>query len=413
MYVVVVIAALDIANIQSLHSANLELMIEAAFISILLWLIVGTFIIYYAQSQMKTWYKNEAYAHNYQELDKLAQSYDKIYKKLENVGDLQQVKLKKIRGEMEYLILRLAFINPVALPSMSESYLRKDFHFAMYLSFCLGKVLTRFFKWSLWTLVLLFLAVIVLDISFDAIENVDVRLYLNFSFLVVCFVVLVLLKSCLTSAEKKLTPSVFDDKTGKLRNPDHFNVAFNEKQGAVDPFVQYEELPRMAYLEFDNNNTDLTDVEKDQLNNDDERQALLNQSVASAKGGGGVQARQLQNQKSEEKARSIKDAFAVNNKHEALFCCGRRGANVLILTAAQLFFILTVVFLAFKLATVQAEFAAAQGDSGKVVVHGVLLAFALVLLGYLWAAVVPGLLISFAVTTNVSIVVHCFLTLFF
>ena len=80
LYIVLVIAALDIANIQSLHSANLEVMIEAAFIAIVLWLIVGTFLVYYAQSRMKTWYKYEAYAHNYQEFDKLYQSYDKIYR---------------------------------------------------------------------------------------------------------------------------------------------------------------------------------------------------------------------------------------------------------------------------------------------------------------------------------------------
>jgi hypothetical protein len=85
---VLVIAALDIANIQSLHSANLELMIEAAFIAIVLWLIVGTFLVYYAQSRMKTWYKYEAYAHNYQEFDKLSQSYDKIYRKYVSVNEL-------------------------------------------------------------------------------------------------------------------------------------------------------------------------------------------------------------------------------------------------------------------------------------------------------------------------------------
>jgi hypothetical protein len=100
--------------------------------------------------------------------------------------------------------------------------------------------------------------------------------------------------------------------------------------------------------------------------------------------------------------RSIKDAFAVNNKHEALFCCGRRGANFLILSTAQLFYILTLVFLAFRLATIQTEFAAADSDSTKIVVHSVLLVFALVLLGYLWFFVVPGLLASFTVTTNVS-----------
>jgi hypothetical protein len=263
IYVVVVIAVVDIINIQSLHSSNLEQMIEASFIAILLWLLVGTFLVYYAQSQMKKWYRQEAYAHNPTEFDKLAQSYDKIYKKLENVGELQQVKLKKIRPEMEYLVMRLIFINPVSLPSMSESYLRKDFHFAMYLSYCYGKVLTKFFKWSLWTLILIFVLIVTLNLTFDAIHDDEARMYINFTFLVLCFVVLILLKSCLTSAEKKITPSVFDDKTGRLRNPDNFNICFNERQGAVDPFLQYEDLPRMPYLDFDQNNTELNEAEKD------------------------------------------------------------------------------------------------------------------------------------------------------
>ena len=70
-------------------------------------------------------------------------------------------------------------------------------------------------------------------------------------------------------------------------------VCFNEKVGHVDPFAQYEELPRMTYLEFDQRNTDLNDLEKEQLNNDDERQALLNHSMASQRNAGGLLAQNL------------------------------------------------------------------------------------------------------------------------
>lgn len=127
------------------------------------------------------------------------------------------------------MILRLIFINPVHLPSMTESYLRKDFHFAMYLSYCYGKVLTRFFKWSIWTLVIIFLLVVTLTISFSEIANDDIRLYMTVTFLLIGFVIFILLKSCLTSAEKKITPNVFDEKTGNLRNSENFNICFNER----------------------------------------------------------------------------------------------------------------------------------------------------------------------------------------
>ena len=76
------------------------------------------------------------------------------------------------------------------------------------------------------------------------------------------FLILILLRSCLTSAEKRLTPSVFNDKDGELRDPDNFNIQFNEKPGPVDPFKQFRELPRMNYLDFDIETTDLNEEEK-------------------------------------------------------------------------------------------------------------------------------------------------------
>jgi len=130
---------------------------------------------------------------------------------------------------MEYLILRLIFINPVALPSMTESYLRKDFHFAMYLSYCYGKVLMKFFKWSLFSLLLVFVLIVILNITMEAVPGDDIQLYVGFTLLFICVLVLILMRGCLDSAEKKVTPSIYDDINNELRDPDNFNILFNEK----------------------------------------------------------------------------------------------------------------------------------------------------------------------------------------
>jgi len=122
---------------------------------------------------MKDWFQLEIYAHDSPQLDKLARSYQKIWDKYKAVGQLNSVKLKSIREQMEYLILRLMFINPVGLPSMTESYLRKDFHFAMYLGYCYGKVLTKFFKWSLFSLLLLLLIIVTLNIALEEVPAAD------------------------------------------------------------------------------------------------------------------------------------------------------------------------------------------------------------------------------------------------
>ena len=55
-YVIFVAALLDVMNIQWLHSANLEQMIEVALVAFMLWILVGIFLIYYAQGVMKDWY---------------------------------------------------------------------------------------------------------------------------------------------------------------------------------------------------------------------------------------------------------------------------------------------------------------------------------------------------------------------
>jgi ABC-type transport system involved in multi-copper enzyme maturation permease subunit len=119
---------------------------------------------------------------------------------------------------------------------MTESYLRKDFHFAMYLSYCYGKVLVKFFKWSLFTLLLLFTVVVILNIVFEYLPGDEISLYIGFSLLFICFLALILIRSCLSSAERKITPSAVDDKTQELSNPVNFNVLFNQRAGPVDPF---------------------------------------------------------------------------------------------------------------------------------------------------------------------------------
>ena len=48
--------------------------------------------------------------------------------------------------QIQYSVIRLGFINPVYLPLMKESFLRKDFNFAKYLGYCQGKTLVRFFN---------------------------------------------------------------------------------------------------------------------------------------------------------------------------------------------------------------------------------------------------------------------------
>jgi hypothetical protein len=40
-------------------------MIETSLIAVVLWVLLGGYIVYYAQSQMKDWFRKEAIANNF------------------------------------------------------------------------------------------------------------------------------------------------------------------------------------------------------------------------------------------------------------------------------------------------------------------------------------------------------------
>jgi hypothetical protein len=164
----------------------------------------------------------------------------------------------------------------------------------------------------------------------------------------------------------------------------------------------------MTYLDFDQRNTDLNDMEKEQLNNDDERQALLDNSVHAGKKAGGLLAANLQKEK-EAKVGASKDPFRVNNKQEGLFCRGRVGVNKLIIASTQFFYLTTILFMAFKLATVNQEYIDLKGDSTKIIIHSCLLGFAVIIMLYIWLGIVPSMLTSFTITTNIEMMKdrHC------
>lgn len=94
---------------------------------------------------------------------------------------------------LEYLILRLTFINPVHLPAMTECYLRKDFHFGMYLAYAYGKVLKKFFQLSLLALFLLLILVITANLIFEVVPSMEIQMYCAFSVIFVVLIILILL----------------------------------------------------------------------------------------------------------------------------------------------------------------------------------------------------------------------------
>ena len=139
------------------------------------------------------------------------------------------------------------------------------------------------------------------------------------------------------------------------------------------------------------------------MNDEEERQALLDQSINSARHGGGPQAVSLSSEQKEgRRVKNEKEPFNINNKHEDLFCCGRRGVNFLILNTSQFLYVLTILFVALKLCMMQDEIQKINGDTTKIIVHSMMIAFGMMIAIAVWFMIIPSILTSFTMTTNIE-----------
>ena len=85
-----------------------------------------------ASQTIAQWRKYEENVINHDYLKLKKQQYEKQYYAL-FLNQTQDVNMELI-DEIQYLTMRLQFINPVYLPVMTESFLCKEFNFAEYLA---------------------------------------------------------------------------------------------------------------------------------------------------------------------------------------------------------------------------------------------------------------------------------------
>ena len=96
------------------------------------------------------------------------------------------------------------------MPIMTETYLRRDFNFALYLGFCYGKKLTMFFNWSLPVVAIFFGLVVLTTLVFEILMDEMIFMMAQFIFVLGAFIILLLFRSCLIQGAEKVTPHLVD-----------------------------------------------------------------------------------------------------------------------------------------------------------------------------------------------------------
>jgi len=186
--------------------------------------------------------------------------------------------------------MRLQFIHPIYLPSLSEQFLRKDFNFAGYLSLASSKTLEHFFTTSWLSLLLLLL---LLDLSSlvslthqltsDPHSLLPLLLYLVPPVLFLC--VYLAFRAYFARIQAQLHPQIRKDTDGSYIRPEEINFHIN--YDIVDPFALYDNIPQPAYLEIRGVEDQMQALEEDrqkkhkELEQDEEESQILEDNESS------------------------------------------------------------------------------------------------------------------------------------
>ena len=150
--------------------------------------------------------------------------------------------------------MRLQFIHPIYLPSLSEQFLRKDFNFASYLSLAYSKTLQSFFNTTwLSLLLLLFLldtsSLLILTHQLTSDPHSLLPMLVNLVPPILFLGVYLSFRSYFARIESKLHPQIRRDHSdGTYIRPEEINVHIN--YDVVDPFALYDNIPQPEYLEI-------------------------------------------------------------------------------------------------------------------------------------------------------------------
>jgi hypothetical protein len=264
---------------------NLELLVEATSIYVacecsilvlLCWLAQGGLLLRRAEQQIIQWRSYEETATDLDYLKLKEQQYERLYyQKSRNPG--MPIPSEMI-NEMQHLVQRSHFINPVYLPTLTESFLAKDFDFGEYLALSLGNAINEHLKMHflalLTALPLLALSFVflaseahsfyfeTLDLSVDASYVNNGVLFLAFA---VTLSVYMMVRVELGQIQRALFPQIMlDEEAVKRQELDELEEHLGgtppplvQPEGLVlhqtlenqDLFSPYDELPLPNYLE--------------------------------------------------------------------------------------------------------------------------------------------------------------------
>jgi hypothetical protein len=114
----------------------MENLLYGVYIFLLIWTVSSLILLFTCYVQLETFYGYESISKDQKKLEDLKNIYEEMYTENRQVHPA-------IKENVTFQIMRQAFISPVELPIMTESFLRRDFNFSMYLGYCISDFLSE------------------------------------------------------------------------------------------------------------------------------------------------------------------------------------------------------------------------------------------------------------------------------
>lgn len=218
------------SDIVEEDSFDLKKVLVGLGVFILVWLLLGLWLLFAAQSHSRKWRQIEDEC---SDMRKLKNSYEEAYN--EHRQDQDDKKFKAKRAAMQYAVMRQEFIRPTYQVPVSEIVLRSDFELSEYLSRCLAKIVDDTFQLS-WLSYCILVAAVVLWRLILLCSLTTQLVVLIIVPLMVCFVLLTL-KSHLQDIYYELVPYILD--------PYEVHLIDNFSK---EPLQNVDKTPRPPYL---------------------------------------------------------------------------------------------------------------------------------------------------------------------
>lgn len=316
--VAVMLIVLIVHFYEGLSSFNTSIdnVLYGMFFFILIWMIFGYIVMKNSFLQIKIFKEYEKYTCDVAKLDELKRVYENQYYNRGNVD-------ANIKAKIDYMQMKQSFVNPIELPTVTESFLRKDFNLAVYFGHCLSDFLCNLFSFGYQAYFIVFLVVIswkLFSLTGTIVQSI-------------CMILFPITSLGFLYLQKHTYANIYRNLVSRVESPD--NILFQIQNDVRDPFDQYENANFPPYIEpedrygdeVESDDGSAPDVEgENEVRSRKKSSSIQNKSEEDLDDSLVLEDTIQRNSNKKNMFKCSESSYGVNhNRHERLFKCGKIG----------------------------------------------------------------------------------------